>query len=85
MANDDYGLLLGLYRHCTGCVIIEEKKNSTIKQLMFFEDAYVLKETRIKTNFVWKMYIKERELTRDEIITIFAMCNLKRHLLNTYF
>ena len=40
MLNDDYGLLLGLYRECTGCVALEEKPNSTIKQLLFFDEIY---------------------------------------------
>lgn len=85
MLNDNFGLLLGLYRECTGCVTLEEKPNSTIKQLMFFEETYELVERRYKGKFTWKMFNLERELTQEEILYIFAMSNLKRHLLSKYF
>jgi hypothetical protein len=85
MLNDDFGILLGLYRECTGCVVLEEKPNSTIKQLLFFDEIYEITERRFKNKFTWKMYKGERELSRDEIIMVFAASNLKRHLLSIHF
>jgi len=85
MLNDNYGLLLGLYRECTGSITLEEKPNSTIKQLTFFDETYELVERKYRGKFTWKMFNLERELTREEILYIFAMSNLKRHLLSKHF
>ena len=84
MANDDFGLLLGLYRECTGCAVLEQRPNSTIKQIVFFDEIYELTEKRFKNKFTWKIFRGGKELTRDQIVMIFAASNLKRHILSQY-
>ena len=85
MLNDNIGLLLALYRECTGCITLDEMPNSTIKQIMFFDETYELLERKYRGKFTWKMFNLERSLTQDEILYIFAMSNLKRHLLSKHF
>jgi len=85
MLNNDLGLLLALYKECTVCITLQEKPNSTIKQLTFFDETYELVERKYKEKFTWKLYNLSRELSEEEVLYIFSMSNLKRHLLSKQF
>lgn len=74
-------ILLALYKECSECTIITENNNVSVKLISFFGDTYELVETTEAGQFQWQLSKFGRILNYDEILTVYAMTNLERQLL----
>jgi hypothetical protein len=80
MVNDRENLLLGLYRESVSTETIEETSTRVVKRVTLMNKNYMICEEKVDHNFVWKIYYGEKELTRDEIVELYAECNLRRQM-----
>lgn len=80
MVNDDHNILLGLYRESTSCETKESSKDFTLKIIEFDGVFYSLTESRIGRKFIWQIYSEGEELSRDEILSLYALVNAKRQM-----
>jgi hypothetical protein len=85
--NYDESLLMGLYRETDVCTTIEEGENGQKKELIFenFQESQNVKfkvvEDHLDDQVTWKVFSEHgKELTYIEILNIFTLANLKRHV-----
>lgn len=80
MVNDANGILLGLYRESTITRTVEQSDRSVKKELIFDSKQYTIIEDRDCNKLQWRVFDGEKELTMDEVITLYAENNLRRLL-----
>lgn len=80
MVNDDHNILLGLYRECDLCESVESTKESITKKIVIDDVQYTLTETIIGRKFIWKIFSNGIEMSRDEILNLYALAHAKRLL-----
>lgn len=78
MVNDEHKLLNGLLKECSNCVKSPGKK--TFYELDFNGKKYTLYKGTFDGEVVWKIYEGEKELSRGEIIMLYAEKNLERQM-----
>jgi hypothetical protein len=80
MVNDEHGILLGLYRESSSSETIEENANFIRKRIVIHNQDYEIHETMIDRKRVWKVFMNSEELSREEILYLFAEANLRRQM-----
>lgn len=85
--NYDESLLMGLYRETDVCNTLEENEKGRKKELIFenFQELQNVKfkvvEDHLDDHVIWKVFSEQgKELTYTEILNIFTLANLKRHV-----
>ncbi len=82
MINDNEGILIGLYRESSSSKTIKKVDNTLVKELLFEDKKYILIEEKIEQSIIWKIFDGEQELSREEIVNLYAFWNLKRQIKN---
>jgi hypothetical protein len=80
MVNDDHGLLIGLYRECSSCKTLEENAKFVRKEIVFEDAKYEILEKTVDRNKIWRVYSNSVELSREEILYLYASANLRRQM-----
>lgn len=80
MINDSEGILIGLYRESSSSKTVKKIDNFMVKELIFEDSKYILTEEKIDQSVIWKIFDDERELSREEIVNLFAFWNLKHQI-----
>ena len=86
MVNCDESIILGLYRESDVCNTLEENETLRKKELIFenFQESNIkfkVVEDHLSDHITWKVFNeKGEELTYAEILSFFALANLKRQM-----
>ena len=80
MKNDEYGILLGLFRESTSSKTIKETSDLIVKEIKFRDKVYILHESVKNHIYEWSILDNGVELTNEEIINLYAYNNLKRQM-----
>lgn len=81
MVNDNENLLLGLYRESSSSETIEETSSRVVKKMRILEKTFIVYEDKLDHAFVWKVFDSEKELSREEIVKLYAESNLRRQMI----
>lgn len=78
MIDDPHAILLGLYRESKTVNTVKSTKDFIEKELILDDKSYILREEKIKSRYVWKIFHNDVELSRDEVLELYTMINFFR-------
>lgn len=82
MIDDHHGVLMGIYREASKIETVKTGKKYLEKKIFINDSEFTLKEQATDNRFVWKLYDDNRELSREEIVSLYAYANLTRQMKN---